>query len=281
MIMSDVASSRIELRLHHPKALLALVESAAAFRDAFGLPAATGLRDFFVSGDVSSAWLEELRRAEASDPWKFGFAVVDCASQQVVGSAGFKGAPDDEGMAEVAYAIVPEFEGKGIATEALSRLVEFAFDDPRVRVLRAHTLPTKNASCRVLEKNGFRHVGEVNEPEDGLVWRWERSKVAAEKTSTIRVQLPFHLKNLARVEGEVELEIAAPVTIKATLDALEAKFPALRGTIREHGTLKRRPFIRFFACKEDLSLESPDTLLPDEVVSGKEPFMVIGAMAGG
>jgi molybdopterin synthase sulfur carrier subunit len=97
----------------------------------------------------------------------------------------------------------------------------------------------------------------------------------------IRVQLPFHLRNLARVEGEVQIEVAAPVTIRAVIDALEEKFPALRGTIRDHGTLKRRPFIRFFACKEDLSLEPPETKLPDEVVAGKEPFLVVGAMAGG
>jgi molybdopterin synthase sulfur carrier subunit len=97
----------------------------------------------------------------------------------------------------------------------------------------------------------------------------------------IRVVLPFHLKNLARVEGEVNLDVASPVTVRAVLDALEAKHPALRGTIRDHGTLKRRPFIRFFACREDLSLESPDTLLPEEVINGIEPFLVVGAMAGG
>ena len=97
----------------------------------------------------------------------------------------------------------------------------------------------------------------------------------------IRVVLPFHLRNLARVNGEVELEIAAPITIAATLDALEAKFPVLRGTIRDHGTMKRRPFIRFFACQEDLSLEPPETPLPEAVVNGREPFLVVGAMAGG
>ena len=97
----------------------------------------------------------------------------------------------------------------------------------------------------------------------------------------IRVVLPFHLRNLARVEGEIELEVAPPVTIRSLLDVLEARFPALRGTIRDHGTLKRRPFIRFFACKEDLSQELPETALPEEVVSGKEPFLVVGAMAGG
>ena len=97
----------------------------------------------------------------------------------------------------------------------------------------------------------------------------------------IRVVLPFHLQNLARVSGEVTLELAAPVTIRAVLDAIEAKFPALRGTIRDHGTLKRRPFVRYFACKEDLSAETPETPLPDEVVSGAEPFLIVGAMAGG
>ncbi len=84
----------------------------------------------------------------------------------------------------------------------------------------------------------------------------------------IRVVLPFHLRNLARVDGEVELEVARPVTIRAVVDALEARYPVLRGTIRDHDTLKRRPFIRFFACKEDLSLEPPDTPLPEEVVNG-------------
>lgn len=97
----------------------------------------------------------------------------------------------------------------------------------------------------------------------------------------IRVVLPYHLRNVAHVDGEVELEVAPPVTIAAVLNAIESRHPELRGTIRDHGTLKRRPFIRFFACKEDLSLEPPDTPLPGEVVSGAEPFLVVGAMAGG
>lgn len=100
-------------------------------------------------------------------------------------------------------------------------------------------------------------------------------------SGVIRVVLPFHLRNLARVEGEVELDVANPITVSAVLDALEAKYPVLRGTIRDHGTLKRRPFIRFFACKEDLSLDPPDTPLPEAVVKGGEPFLVVGAMAGG
>jgi hypothetical protein len=97
----------------------------------------------------------------------------------------------------------------------------------------------------------------------------------------IRVQLPFHLRNLAKIDGELNIEVPAPVTIRATIDAIEAKYPMLRGTIRDHGTLKRRPFIRFFACKDDLSLEPPETPLPVEILEGKEPFMIVGAMAGG
>jgi hypothetical protein len=97
----------------------------------------------------------------------------------------------------------------------------------------------------------------------------------------IRVVLPFHLRTLARVNDEVPLEVPPPITIAATLDALEARFPTLRGTIRDHDTLQRRPFIRFFACKEDLSLDPPETLLPPAVLDGTEPFMIVGAMAGG
>jgi molybdopterin synthase sulfur carrier subunit len=97
----------------------------------------------------------------------------------------------------------------------------------------------------------------------------------------IRLILPPHLRTLARVSGDVELEIAGPVTQRSVLDALEARHPMLRGTIRDHVTLQRRPFLRFFACEEDLSHESPDAPLPEAVVSGKEPFIVIGAIAGG
>ena len=97
----------------------------------------------------------------------------------------------------------------------------------------------------------------------------------------IRVVLPFHLRNLARIEGDVTLAVAAPVTLGSVLNALEAQYPVLRGTLREHGTLKRRPFIRFFACKEDWSLEPVGRGLPEAVVKGEEPFMIIGAIAGG
>ena len=97
----------------------------------------------------------------------------------------------------------------------------------------------------------------------------------------IRVELPAHLRTLARVDGEVILAVDGRVTQRSVLDALEATYPTLRGTIRDHVTQKRRPFLRFFACEQDISHDPPDTALPEPVASGKEPFLVIGALAGG
>jgi len=97
----------------------------------------------------------------------------------------------------------------------------------------------------------------------------------------VRVALPFHLRKLARVDGGVELEVKSPVTQRAILDALEARYPVLRGTIRDHGTQKRRAFVRFFACEQDLSHDPPDNPLPEAIASGAETFIVLGAMAGG
>lgn len=97
----------------------------------------------------------------------------------------------------------------------------------------------------------------------------------------IRVVLPAHLRTLARVDGEVTLEVGSPATQAALIDALEARFPMLRGTVRDYATQKRRPFLRFFACQQDISYEAPDALLPPEVASGKEPFLIVGSVAGG
>jgi len=97
----------------------------------------------------------------------------------------------------------------------------------------------------------------------------------------IIVVLPPHLKTLAKISGDVQLEISGPVTVRSILDAIEARYPMLCGTIRDHVTLERRPFLRFFACEEDLTHESPDAPLPEAVASGREPFFIIGAIAGG
>ncbi len=97
----------------------------------------------------------------------------------------------------------------------------------------------------------------------------------------IRIVLPPHLRTLAHVSGDVELEVDGPVTLRSVLDTLESRYPMLRGTIRDHGTLQRRPFLRFFACEQDMSHDPPDTPLPDAVVRGTEPLIVLGAIAGG
>jgi sulfur-carrier protein len=107
------------------------------------------------------------------------------------------------------------------------------------------------------------------------------SDAAKTSMAAVRVGLPYHLRNLAHVEGDVLLEVNAPVTMQVVLDALEARYPMLRGTIREYESGQRRAFLRFFACEEDWSLESPDKPLPDAVASGREPLLILGAIAGG
>lgn len=125
--------------------------------------------------EVSPLWLERLEQSAPVDPWVHGFAVVRRIDGTTIGQCGFKGPPDAAGVVEIAYGIDEEHRGKGCATEAAAALVSFALSSGKVRTMRAHTLPEANASTRVLEKCGFRRVGEVSDPEDGLVWRWERS----------------------------------------------------------------------------------------------------------
>jgi hypothetical protein len=105
--------------------------------------------------------------------------------------------------------------------------------------------------------------------------------VTATSAPDVRVELPYHLRTLARVGQEVTVQVDGPVTIGAVLDAVERQYPVLQGTIRDHGTLKRRPFLRYFACQEDLSHESADFVLPAPVTTGAEPFLVVGSIAGG
>lgn len=122
---------------------------------------------------VSPSWLARLRASHAADPWTHGFRIVDRASRVTVGSCAYKGPPDDGGAVEIAYSVFPEQQGRGYATEAARALVDYAFDVESVQVVRAHTLPENSASARVLTRCGFTWVGEVVDPEDGRVWRWE------------------------------------------------------------------------------------------------------------
>ena len=167
----------LDLMPMHAAHWLALQDSEAAFGDAFGVPAAEGLRAQITSEDVAPEWLAMLREAApGEDVWSFGLAVVERAGQQVVGTVGFTGPPDDDGVVELAYGIVPSARGKGFATEAAAAGVVHAFDDPAVQLVCAHTLPESSASTTVLERNGFRKVDEVVHDEDGPVWRWELAR---------------------------------------------------------------------------------------------------------
>jgi [ribosomal protein S5]-alanine N-acetyltransferase len=163
-----------------PDQILRLVQEPHRFAESMGYAAAAGLREFFVSGDVSPEWLPRLRNASGPDPWRYGFFVVERESRSVIGMASVKGPPDDTGVVEIAYAIVPAREGRGYATEAADALVGFAFASGRVRLVRAHTLPAENASTRVLTKCGFHYTGDVIDPDDGPVWRWERERLPTE-----------------------------------------------------------------------------------------------------
>ena len=171
----DLRTERLRLIQFEPAHLLTLIDAPERFAEHYGYPAAEGLREFFVSGDISPEWLATLRSSSGADPWKYGFGVID-EGGMVIGTAGFKGPPDEGGVVEIAYGIVHDRQGKGFASEAASALTEFALNDARIALVRAHTLAETNASTRVLAKCGFSFLGEVVDPEDGLVWRWERAR---------------------------------------------------------------------------------------------------------
>jgi len=175
--MTSLETPRLTLRACTPEQLLALIEEPERFERLLGVPVAPELRGFFTSDDVSPQWIAALRHAagEEPDPWRHGFFVVHRAQRLVIGSAGFKGVPDADGMVEIAYGIVPSHEGQGHATEAAAALVSYAFDHG-AQLVRAHTLPLPNASSHVLRKCGFQFVGDVLDPDDGPVWRWERTR---------------------------------------------------------------------------------------------------------
>jgi RimJ/RimL family protein N-acetyltransferase len=172
--VAALETAHLRLTPWSPEHLLAMIDGAERFEADAGVPLADGLRAMFVSGEVSPAWIAHLREAPGPDPWTLGFAVVHRGDERVIGSAAFKGAPDEDGVVEIAYGIAPSYEGHGYATEAAKALVAFARERVDVTSIRAHTKPENDASGRVLAKSGFQQVGEVEDPDDGLVWRWER-----------------------------------------------------------------------------------------------------------
>jgi len=132
-----------------------------------------------VKAEISPEWLERVRASTAADPWTHGLLMIDRVSGTAIGSCGYKGRPDSDEVVEIAYGVDVDYQGHGYATEAALALVTFAFGSGQVRLVCAHTKPDNGASMRVLTKCGFERVGEVIDPEDGLVWRWEVKRGAA------------------------------------------------------------------------------------------------------
>jgi RimJ/RimL family protein N-acetyltransferase len=163
MTRTTIETSSLKLVLESPEEVRARIEAMSPSEKA----------------QLSGDWLALVESATSADPWIHGFALVQRTDATVVGSCGFKGPPTPDGVVEIAYGLAPEYQGKGYATEAAQALVSYAFSNSQVRVVRAHTLPETNASTRVLAKCGFRRIGEVVDPDDGLVWRWEKHHEAA------------------------------------------------------------------------------------------------------
>lgn len=153
----EIQTENLELVLRSAQSVLASIEAMSPADRA----------------EVSPAWLARVQAATSPDPWLHGFTMVHRASRAVIGMCGYKGAPDPDGAVEIAYGVDPAHQGQGYATEAAWALAHYAFDSGAVRVVRAHTRPQESASTRVLTKCGFKRLGEVIDPEDGLVWRWE------------------------------------------------------------------------------------------------------------
>lgn len=170
--IAPIETARLTLIPADPELLITLLERPAEFTGAVGFPAGPGLREFFGGAEVSPAWLAALREAKGADPWRHGFLLKHREHGMAVGTAGFKGPADADGVVEIAYGVIPTFEGQGLASEAAAALVKFALATPGVKEIRAHTLPETNASTRVLKRAGFEFESEVDDPEDGRVWRW-------------------------------------------------------------------------------------------------------------
>ncbi len=157
MSQTEILTENLKLMLQTPQQALASVEAMSPADRA----------------EVSPDWLAQVKASTAADPWLHGFVVTHRASGAVIGSCGYTGPPGSEAVVEIAYGIGPAYQGRGYATEAARALIAFAFGSGRVRLVRAHTRPEENASTRILTKCGFEKLGEVIDPQDGLVWRWE------------------------------------------------------------------------------------------------------------
>jgi [ribosomal protein S5]-alanine N-acetyltransferase len=167
-----IETANLIIERSSPARLRAFLESSAAYEKGFGVGVAAGLREFWK--DVPQTWIDEVLAA-GPENWKHGYHVIHKADRMLIGFCGFKGPPDADGLAELGYGIAPRHQGRGLATEAAWAVTEHYLSTGKLRTVRAHTLPSENPSTGVLKKCGFTKIGEVIEPDDGLVWRWERS----------------------------------------------------------------------------------------------------------
>ena len=178
-----IQTRNLILAAHLPRHLRALRRGAQEFENIAGLRAADGIREQLLS--ASSDFLARVANGRQADPWQFGFGVIHKIDNLLIGMAGFSGAPDSEGIAEIAYGIAPAYQSRGYATEVANALIDFAASDPRVKKIRAHTLAQTNASTRVLEKCGLTKVGETIDPEEKIpIWRWEKNLASTHKKGT-------------------------------------------------------------------------------------------------
>jgi RimJ/RimL family protein N-acetyltransferase len=166
-----IQTENLILAAHLPRHLRALIRSVEDFENTAGLRLAEGVREQFLG--ASSDFMRRVEIGKQADPWLFGFAVIHKMDNMLIGTCGFPGPPDTDGVAEIAYGISPAYQRRGYATEAAKALIQFAAKDSRVKTIRAHTLAETNASTRVLQKCGFIRAGEAID-EGNVVWRWER-----------------------------------------------------------------------------------------------------------
>lgn len=173
-----IQTKNLILASHLPRHLRALLRGTQEFENIAGLRVADGIREQLLS--ASPEFKTALENAKEGDPWRFGFAVIHKIDNILIGMGGFPGALDFDGVVEIAYGIAPAYQRKGYATEIANVLIDFASRDRRVKIIRAHTLTEPNASTRVLERCGFKKIGETIDPENNLsVWRWERAARSA------------------------------------------------------------------------------------------------------
>jgi [ribosomal protein S5]-alanine N-acetyltransferase len=176
-----LTTPRLRLHPYTPQQMAALLSGDRLLEKLLGLRAADGFFELYAAaaGDFSQDWLASIASATESNPYLHGFGMIERETNLLIGGCGFKAPPSADGMVEIAYGLIPSREGRGYVTEAAVALVDFALADARVQLVRAHTLPTGAASMRVLEKCGFTNVGQVEDPDDGTVCRWDRPRSLA------------------------------------------------------------------------------------------------------